>query len=391
MPPKRKALEPAYPHVGRPNNAKKAKSGDEPRNDNNKQFEAALKNRSTRWAKVSGSKNLDIEYMKATRNLEEVYAFVCICNPVRDVDEEEDDDNADAENKVWCDKGRTCPCNKQFSELPSHSYTISKAGLARNHCAANMMNLRTPDFFAMYTFNDHAAYGALEVVQNLLLDFDEAFKNKKWQEAWSVVEAMAIFVRAGDGSLMFIADEGQMISETASQIARMVLAALAALESDGMLSGNSHSNNAGWMIAMYIAMAAMFRDTSLIQGNRHLKSKLFKFWAGNFDLYLRAIAHRLNIAIPDTENASENIDPTMPKGNGKDPWGWARSFAEYKRTCVAPGYAFRGTHRRKIGGDGLDISTWSSAERKQYNFDNKDPLPRKTIESLGEGLVLVLG
>ncbi|KAH6974674.1 hypothetical protein EDB80DRAFT_316617 [Ilyonectria destructans] len=47
-------------------------------------------------------------------------------------------------------------------------------------------------------------------------------------------------------------------------------------------------------------------------------------------------------------------------------------------------------HRRKIGGDGFDISTWSSAERKQYNFDNQDPLP-KTIKSLGKGLVLVLG
>ncbi|KAH7137570.1 hypothetical protein EDB81DRAFT_799567 [Dactylonectria macrodidyma] len=391
MPPKRKALEPANSPVSRSNNAKKAKSGDEPRNDNDEQFEAVFKNRSTRWAKVSGSKNLDIEYMKTTRNLEEVYAFVCICNPIRDVDEEEDDDNADAENKVRCDKGRTCPCNKQFSELPSHPYTISKAGLARNHCAANMMNLRTPDFFDIYTFNDHAAYGALEVVQNLLLDFDEAFKNKKWQEAWSVVEATAIFVRVGDGSLMFMADDGQIISETASQIARMVLAALAALESDGILSGNSHSNNVGWMIAMYIAMASMFRDLSLIQGNRQLKAKLFKFWAGNFDLYLQAIAHRLNITIPDTENVSKNIEHTMPKGNRKDPWGWVRSFAQYKRTSVVPRYAFRGEHRRTIGGDGLDITTWSSAERKQYNFDDKDPLSQKTIESLKEGLVLVLG
>ncbi|KAH7119287.1 hypothetical protein EDB81DRAFT_914949, partial [Dactylonectria macrodidyma] len=207
-------------------------------------------------------------------------------------------------------------------------------------------------------------------------DSEDGEENKKWQEAWSVVEAMAIFVRVGDGSLMFMADDGQIISETASQIARMVLAALAALESDGMLSGNSRSN-VGWMIAMYITMASMFRDVSLIQGNRQLKAKLFKFWAGNFDLYLQAIAHRLNITIPDTENVSKNIEPTMPKGNGKDP-----SFAEYKRTSVAPGYAFRGAHRTKIRGDGLDITTWSSAERKQYNFDNKVPLPKKTIGSL---------
>ncbi|KAH7111577.1 hypothetical protein EDB81DRAFT_925979 [Dactylonectria macrodidyma] len=107
--------------------------------------------------------------------------------------------------------------------------------------------------------------------------------------------------------------------------------------------------------------------------------------------YLQAIAHRLNITIPDTENVSKNIEPTMPKGNGKDPWGWVRSFAQYKRTSVVPRYAFRGAHRRKIGGDGLDITTWSSAERKQYNSDDKDPLSQKTIESLKEGLVSVLG
>lgn len=27
-------------------------------------------------------------------------------------------------------------------------------------------DLRNPDFFNMYTFNDHAGYGVLEVVQN---------------------------------------------------------------------------------------------------------------------------------------------------------------------------------------------------------------------------------
>lgn len=31
-----------------------------------------------------------------------------------------------------------------------------------------------PDMFDMYTYNDHQAYGMLEVIQNLLLDWDEA-------------------------------------------------------------------------------------------------------------------------------------------------------------------------------------------------------------------------
>ena len=38
-------------------------------------------------------------------------------------------------------------------------------------------DLRNPDLFDMYTFNDHAGYGVLEVVQSLLLDFAEADKN----------------------------------------------------------------------------------------------------------------------------------------------------------------------------------------------------------------------
>lgn len=58
--------------------------------------------------------------------------------------------------------------------------------------------------------------------------------------------------------------------------------------------------------------------------------------------------------------------------------------------CVPAVYAFRGTHRRAIGGDGLDISTWSNAERRHYAFDKKDPLPKDTVKNLKEGLVLIL-
>lgn len=58
----------------------------------------------------------------------------------------------------------------------------------------------------MYTFNDHEAYGSLEVVQNLLLDFDDALKNKNLHEAmsskhlneaWAVIEALGLFIRIG--------------------------------------------------------------------------------------------------------------------------------------------------------------------------------------------------
>lgn len=53
---------------------------------------------------------------------------------------------------------------------------MTRAGLARYRMAGDVMNLRSPNAFALYTFDDHMAYGVLEVVQNMLLDFDEAHK-----------------------------------------------------------------------------------------------------------------------------------------------------------------------------------------------------------------------
>lgn len=188
---------------------------------------------------------------------------------------------------------------------------------------------------------------------------------------------------------MFMADEGEMISQTAALISRAVLAALAALESEGMLGEDSPIKNAGWMIGVYMEIAHMFRDASLIEDMHESKAKTFKFSADNLDLYLGEIAHRLKLKIPEVQDATKGI--TMPKPDAKDPWGWTRSFADYKRTCVAPGYAFRGASRAAIGGDGLDISGWSSAERKEYSLKNKDPLPKEAQDNLKKGLVLVLG
>jgi hypothetical protein len=42
-----------------------------------------------------------------------------------------------------------------------------------------------------------------------------------------------------------------------------------------------------------------------------------------------------------------------------------------------------------IGGDSLDITTWTSAERKKKAYDKKDPLG-KEIDAIKEGLILDL-
>lgn len=49
------------------------------------------------------------------------------------------------------------------------------------------------------------------------------------------------------------------------------------------------------------------------------------------------------------------------------------------------------TPRTPIGGDTLDITTWTSEERKRKSFDKKDPLGKAEIDAIKNGLVMSLG
>lgn len=405
MPPKRKALESDPDTINRRSTAKKAKPATsaqgatpEPQLQDDL-LQTTIKHRQQRWAEVSGSKNLDIEYQKAVQDPARAYEFMCVCDPFKGGDnayddDSEPDDDSDASdegeepNRQSCDNGKACPCGKSAALLPSHPYTMTRAGLARYHMAGDMMNLRDPDTFAMHTFNDHMAYGALEVVQNMLLDFDEAYKVQQWRESWAVVEGMALFMLVGEGNTMCMADDGDMIEETAEQIVRMVLTALALLEHKAQLANDTDIKNLSWVMGLYQEVAKSMQGQGLL--DKAPTSNIEKFHAGDLNLYLQAYAHRCSITLPGVADASTEAGITMPSMDAKDPWDWATTFSNYQLVCEPPGYAYRGTHRRSIGGDGLDISTWTSAERKRHAFDHKDPLPRGTAKKLKEGLILAL-
>lgn len=99
MPPKRKSSS-----IDEPSNGKKAKSAAAQESSSSEaqlqdaQLQSTMKRREQRWAEVSGSKNLDNNYLITMKDPSIAYEFNCICNPI----EEEDGDD--------CDYGKTCPC-----------------------------------------------------------------------------------------------------------------------------------------------------------------------------------------------------------------------------------------------------------------------------------------
>lgn len=127
--------------------------------------------RSKRWSTVSASANADVAYQKFLKETPDVYEYVCVCKRP-DGDDDEEEENENGENRpIECDGGQTCLCHKLAADHPDHPWTFTKAAMDKLTTYRIMVDLRHPDLFSMYTFNDHSAYGAIEVVQNLLLDF----------------------------------------------------------------------------------------------------------------------------------------------------------------------------------------------------------------------------
>src|SRR6185437_14529417 len=150
----------------------------------------ALPNKNKRWAAVSASANAEADYRLATGNPVHAYSYICICRPPfeREDDEDEwedeqsDDEDNPQESSDRCDGGQSCLCNKPAADHPEHPWLITYAGWRKFYTQHIHASLRCPDNFDMYTYNDHAGYGMLEVVQNLLLDYVESDSN--WKEQW---------------------------------------------------------------------------------------------------------------------------------------------------------------------------------------------------------------
>lgn len=156
--------------------------------------------RSDRWSAVSGSANADADYKTTWTNPDKWHSYVTICSPLRDEDDEDDDDDdeEDDEDEDEDEEGggcgtKNCVCLKPVAENPEHPWVVSQAGFRKYSTQQIHLQLRDPDSFSMYTFNDHAAYGCIEVVQNLLLDYVEVAE-RGWREQWAVCEGLGLFL-----------------------------------------------------------------------------------------------------------------------------------------------------------------------------------------------------
>ncbi|OIW26346.1 hypothetical protein CONLIGDRAFT_469830 [Coniochaeta ligniaria NRRL 30616] len=391
MPPKKRSGSTSN---AAPAQSKKSKPDDLPDVEH-----AGILHESKRWVAVSGSRNLDAEYKHYLKNedgTEKPYEYICMCRAPWNAgdsddeeDEEDEDDDDDEEEdetektkKPACDGGKTCLCRKPAAEHPDHPWIITNAGFLKFHAQRTMMDLRDPDMWAMYIYNDFHAYGVLEVFENLLLDWLEAEGN--WKEQWVVCQTIVWFLLDHASAPMTMIDDGSKLDATVQLAARVFLSMLASLESKKLLSDTSEVKDLGLVMALYMQMAKQYRtDFSLLEGDDQIC---------HFDNYILTYANKFGIPLvgpADIDDIAAGCDGTVKlpavTAAKPDPWGSAAAIKKHEKehgTSAGKG------KKASIGGDKHDITAFSSAERKAQSFDKKDILGKEGIEALKKGLVL---
>ncbi|OTA93996.1 hypothetical protein M434DRAFT_395065 [Hypoxylon sp. CO27-5] len=368
--------------------------------------------RSTRWSAISASANADADYKTIWKNPDKWYSFMTICSPIRedgDDDEEEDDDDEDEDEEDDNDNNddnddteegsrdgpkcgkKNCVCFKSVRENPDHPWIVSRAGFRKYYTQNIHLSLRDPENFDMYTYNDHAGYGGLEIVQNLFLDYVEAAE-RGWREQWAVCEGLALWLLKPAGGIMLTIDDGECVKATIRLVGRMFLDMLAQLDNQGLVGDATDVKSLGTVMAMYLKIAPSMREMGALEGARGNKKK---FKVDYFDDAILSYANRRGVTLQgprDIDELTANLDGEveLPKKGAKDPWRWTAELKKYEEHYGRP-TGPKSQKKTSIGGDALDITTWTSAQRKEASFDHKDPLGKREIDAIKKGMVMQLG
>ncbi|KAK6509221.1 hypothetical protein TWF481_003981 [Arthrobotrys musiformis] len=198
---------------------------------------------------------------------------------------------------------------------------------------------------------------------------------------------------------MFRADDGEKVRLLCVLLVRLFMSTLARLERENLLGPDTRIKNIGTIMALWMMAAKVFNDYGCVETGDEPEQlgprKDKKNWQPpSFNNLILAYAVKYDITLlgPRTivdlieeceeEIATEDVELPVPESNRgpkADPFGFSPNLKSYKSD-----------HGPNMGGDKLDITTFSIAERRRTAFDGRDPLGREEIASLKQGMVLMV-
>ncbi|KAH6613668.1 hypothetical protein B0J18DRAFT_473406 [Chaetomium sp. MPI-SDFR-AT-0129] len=206
--------------------------------------------------------------------------------------------------------------------------------------------------------------------------------------------------------MLYRVDGADLIDATYQLIGRLFMSMLALLERKKLLSKDSEIKNLDVVMAIFLEVAQGarcygFLEDSATEALGPAKDK--KTWQPDyFDNNIVAYARKYDIELTGIhglekliEDADEDVDLPVPASNADDkadPFGFVKGLKAYKKEHggITAFLAQTKKPNSVIGGDHLDISSWTSAKRKSKAFNKKDPLGKEELAALKEGAVLSL-
>lgn len=232
----------------------------------------------------------------------------------------------------------------------------------------------------MYVYNDFAAYGHQEVIENLLSSY---FHGTNLDDRWTSVAALAWFLSRSCFP-WHTQDDGERVFATVDLIGNTFLNCLELLAKAGKLEakgddGHLEFRDVPLVMALYLKLADTLSEdmeTEELIWHHHIVAYASKYSISLIDVPLKNIKKLVG------NSTDEHHGVTWPEElrDREDVglWDLKKSFQKFKKDFGTGG---------KIGGKQYDITKWTSAERAAKAFDEVDPIPadvRKKMES-GEG------
>ncbi|KAF4508504.1 hypothetical protein G6O67_004870 [Ophiocordyceps sinensis] len=297
-----------------------------------------------------------------------------ICYPIPNSENGEDhDQDAGAEpasshesSEKGTAKSEADVVRKLASFHPNHKWIGSVRGYDRARWWMQEMLKRDQDEFSTYMYDDFSAYGKLEVLENMFMQFSKAIRSKTtYRDTWPEVEGLVMALHYGLGEFILCEDGGRC-SDAMEMVGYLSITALNVLKDQGVLAPNSDIPNLGLVLAVLLQWAWSWTD--LLD------------WENIGWVYrVLDIVEEAGVAVGGTVGFPKVLEEMKKKAprNGSDKrwksFSWTGRCTSYRHNYCGPSILGRsvglmgGLGRRvgPMGGSSYDLTQMTAAKRQR--------------------------
>jgi len=309
-------------------------------------------------------------------------------HPANDNVDDEEEDEEETIRRAYCERMKSAEqrvFNKPSAEHPEWKWvTMRKTWEMLCEWQRREM-FCCPDLFDMYLFNDYHGYGTIELVEDLLVAFNQEYT--KTAAKMSIDNMWAIMATLGHwlqdtGTLMRwqSVDDGERVHKLMALIGCGFLTMLDCVDRFGSLGRDSEFKDLGLVMSLYLRFSDGLEDYSIDEESMAWRKYVIGYAKkARIDLVTGG-CHEVRKILEDEEN--QDIAPLKDGSSRGGRWKWPKNYKEYKSNYETQ-QSWRGPP--KIGGDMFDITKMTRQERAEAAFDKKDPLAHISDADLRKG------